>query len=97
MHSRLSPIDDTVSFPGSTKVLAMIAAMILGGVAIRIFKPSARAICLWMVFADILNISVLVAAIYLPCDNWRLGGTSYRPDRRFVSLPLNQNSTSFEP
>lgn len=62
----------------------MILAMILGGVAMRIFKPSARAICLWAVAADLLNIGVLIIAIYLPCDNWKLGGTSYLPDGRFV-------------
>ncbi|XP_003737987.1 solute carrier organic anion transporter family member 1A1 [Galendromus occidentalis] len=65
---------------GSTKVLAMILAMILGGFAMRIFRPSARAICLWAVAFDIVNIATIITAIYLPCDNWKLGGTSYMAD-----------------
>lgn len=82
--TRSTKSNNQFSLPGSTKVLAMILAMILGGIAMRIFKPSARAICLWAVAFDIINIAVVISAIYLPCDNWKLGGTSYLADGRSV-------------
>ncbi|OQR73913.1 solute carrier organic anion transporter family member 1A1-like [Tropilaelaps mercedesae] len=65
---------------GSTKVLAMIVAMLVGGMVVRVLRPSARAVCLCGVFADFVNMAVLAAAIFLPCDGWRLSGTETAHD-----------------
>ncbi|XP_022653533.1 solute carrier organic anion transporter family member 2B1-like isoform X3 [Varroa jacobsoni] len=65
---------------GSTKVLAMIIAIMVGGIGIRALRPSARIVCSFAVFADIVYIIVLVIAIFLPCNGWKLSGTETAPD-----------------